>query len=308
MTPTPPLTRAALLQRGTTDAEVRRQLRSGTLERLRRNAYATPLPAGTDNDTRHRRLVTATVPELGGGTVLSHASAAVIWGLSTFPCSLTRVTVTRATAGHGKRDRLVHARQAPLAADEVVERDGVRVTSLARTVVDLARSHPYEWGVAWCDQALRLGCPLEELADAVGRARRRPGNGRARSALAFADARAESPLESLSRVAIARLGLPAPVLQFEIRTPTGDLVARSDFGWPGHRLVGEADGRAKYEPGAPGNEVEGRAVMREKRREQAVRAEGWWLVRWGMLEALHPDRLGRLLRNGFELAPKLLRP
>lgn len=308
MTPTPPQTRASLLNNGTTDAEVRRRLRSGELERLRRNAYVRPLPKGADADTRHRLLVAATVPDLGDQTVLSHASAAVLWGLSTFPCSLERVTVTRATAGHGKRDRLLHARQAPLADDEVAVRDGVRVTSLARTVVDLARSHPYEWGVAWFDQALRLACPPADLVEAVARARRRPGNGRARHALAFADARAESPLESLSRVAIARLGFPAPELQYEIRTPAGILVARGDFGWPEHRLLGEADGRGKYEPGAPGNEVEGRAVMREKRREQDVRAEGWWLVRWGMAEALHPERLEPLLRKGFELAPRLLRP
>lgn len=301
---TPPIrSRKDLLTEGLTDAEVRRLVREGALAHVHRDAYATPLPEGSDAATRHRLLIAAVVPGLGDGSVLSHVSAAAVWGLSVFPCETGRVTTTRSTPGHGKRGHLLHTRRGSLADDEVVVHDGVRVTSLARTVVDLARTHRYAWGVAWNDQALRLGCPPEALAEAVQRARRRPGNERARAALAFADARAESPLESLSRVAIAQLGYPAATLQHEIRDATGALVARSDFAWQAEGLVGEADGRLKYAQGAAGNE-DGHAVMREKRREQALRAEGWWVVRWGLKEVLRPESLRRILDGGFAAAPR----
>lgn len=74
-----------------------------------------------------------------------------------------------------------------------------------------------------------------------------PRPGRARQAIAFADARTESVGESRSRVAMHEAGLPAPDFQIEVRSGvTGAQVARSDFGWHERRTVGEFDGFVKY--------------------------------------------------------------
>ena len=83
---------------------------------------------------------------------------------------------------------------------------------------------------------------------------------------------AESVGESRSRVAIARAGLPTPVLQWEVRDGDGHLVGRADFGWPDQRTVGEFDGRGQVRPPAAARPGAGRRVYAEKLREDAIRA------------------------------------
>lgn len=81
-------------------------------------------------------------------------------------------------------------------------------------------------------------------------------------------------------MALRAAGLPAPVLQWEVRSRAGRLLGRVDFAWPGLRTVGEFDGRVKY--GAllrPGQDP-GDAVFEEKLREDAIRAEDLRVVRW----------------------------
>lgn len=89
-------------------------------------------------------------------------------------------------------------------------------------------------------------------------------------------------------------------LQFEIRGEGGLLVARTDFGWEERRLVGEFDGRIKYgrllEPG----QEPGDAVFEEKRREDAVRAEGWGVTRWVWADLAAGHRLAARVRRALE--------
>ena len=73
-------------------------------------------------------------PEL----VVSHMSAAAVHGLPIWNEQLERVHLTRNRQGQGKVRRYVHLHCTPLPDRDVVEIDGFRVTSLARTVVDLA--------------------------------------------------------------------------------------------------------------------------------------------------------------------------
>ena len=100
----------------------------------------------------------------------------------------------------------------------------------------------------------------------------------ARRVVAFADGRAESVGESRSRIAIARAGLPAPTLQLPVRLTVG--TAYADFGWPAQRVLGEFDGKVKYGRLLKPGQEPGDAVYEEKRREDAVRAQGWEVVRW----------------------------
>jgi hypothetical protein len=91
---------------------------------------------------------------------------------------------------------------------------GVPLTTVARTVIDLARCLSFEAGVAVADSALYGGKATRGELDAVlARCARWPGIQRARRAVAFADPRAESVLESLGRAAFHQAGLPPPDLQ-----------------------------------------------------------------------------------------------
>src|SRR5260370_16387186 len=67
----------------------------------------------------------------------------------------------------------------------------------------------------------------------------------ARGVVAFADHRAEAPLESIARVAFRGGGLPEPKLQYWI-DGGGYLIGRADFCWPEHMTIAEADGAVKY--------------------------------------------------------------
>jgi hypothetical protein len=215
----------------------------------------------------------------------------------------------------GRLEARLHVHTAPLHADDVVMVHGLVVTSVARTVVDVARRAPFEAAVTVADAALRsvLGdVPARRteygttatsdspdstaglrdagraaavpqalpavLDAAVRRAKGWPGVPAARQVLAFADGRSESVGESRSRVAIARAGLPSPVPQFPVRLARG--VAYSDFGWPQHRTVGEFDGKVKYGRLLRPGQDPGDAVFEEKLREDAIRARGWEVVRW----------------------------
>ena len=84
--------------------------------------------------------------------------------------------------------------------------------------------------------------------------------------------------ESRSRVAIARAGLPVPELQRPVLHAGG--TASADFGWPQHRTVGEFDGKAKYQRMLRPGQTPADAVYEEKLREDAIRAQGWEVVRW----------------------------
>ena len=147
----------------------------------------------------------------------SHRSAAVIHELDLLggPQPGT-VTVTRPLGGSGSNTARpgIRLHIAALPAAHATTRRAVPVTSVARTVVDLARTSSFRAGVVAADSALRAGqvskAELHSLITACGRW---PGIQRARRVVAFSDARSESVFESISRVAFDEQGLPPPDLQ-----------------------------------------------------------------------------------------------
>jgi hypothetical protein len=197
------------------------------------------------------------------------------------------------------RGRVLHLHATPLDAEETIELNGLQVTSLARTVVDCARTYPYEKAVAIGDAALGIGLPQEELARSLERARYRTGMPHARRVVTFIDGRAESVGESKSRIVLSGLGLPMPQPQLDIFDGNGRRVARTDFGWEGLRTVGEFDGKVKYgRLRRPGEESED-AVFREKLREDRIRDLGWEVVRWTWSDLQQPQVFADRLRRAF---------
>ena len=170
--------------------------------------------------------------------------------------------------GRGRRRRGVAVHANELDPADVVELDRLHVTSLARTAVDLASVLPLPYAVAAVDAALRARPAIESRVRELGEGTR----GRTvQRVLDLSDGRAESPGESLSRVAIGSHGLPAPQLQKWVGD-TADPIGRVDFLWPDHSVVGEFDGRGKY---ATRDDV-----WAEKLREDRLRAAGLEVVRW----------------------------
>jgi hypothetical protein len=287
--------RPELRAAGVTDRQLRLLRRGGQVDAVRRGAYA----AGLDGPLeRHRAAATAAIAQLGPGTVLSHVTAAVLHGLPLWQTALTRVHATRNRRSGARRGDTLVLHAAALDADEMVQVDGLSVTSLPRTLADLARLLPFEEALVPADSALhRHLVTRAELDVALTRSLRRPGNAAARQVLAFARPGATNPGESRSRLAIHRAGLPVPALQERIRTARGTY--ETDFWWKDVATVGEFDGRVKYgrllKPGQDAGEV----VFAEKLREDSLRAAGCEVVRWTWAELADFDTVVSRLHEAF---------
>jgi hypothetical protein len=291
--------RAEALADGMSDDELARRVRRGELVRLQRGTYASgPLPDATAE--LHATVVIATVAGLRLPGAVSHLSAAVLHGLPTWNVRFDRVHVTRRPPANGSGTRRVHLHVARLDDDEVTELNGLAVTDLARTAVDVARTLPFEQAVVIVDAALATRITTtEQLTDRLGRMGAVPGVRRAARVVSFADGRSESVGESRSRVLMKRLGLPAPDLQVKLLRTDGSAMARCDFGWREHRTVGEFDGRVKYGRLLRPGQQPGDAVFEEKVREDAIRDDGHSVARWIWRELSTPAVIGDRLRRAF---------
>ncbi len=293
--------RSDLLAAGVGDKELRLLRRAGLIATVRPGAYvAGPMVGGDAAVARHRLAVIAASSQLGAGVVFSHVSAAVMHGLPLWSTALDKVHGTRDRRSGASLSRGLHLHAAALDPDEIVVVDGVLVTSIARTLADLARFLPFEQALVPADAALHgHRVTRAELAASLDGAARRPGNPAARRVLAFARPGADSPGESRSRLAIHRAGLPDPALQHEVRAPDGRVLGRVDFWWEEFGTAGEFDGRIKYGRSLRPGQDPGAVVFEEKVREDAIRADGHGMVRWIWSEIAPFDGVARRLRAVF---------
>jgi hypothetical protein len=229
-------------------------------------------------------------------------SAAAVWGL---PRIEAWPSVVRTLVTHGRPRGSAGVRPHRGAESDAVLVHGLRVTSVARTVIDLARTSSLPTAVAAADCALRYGlCTRSQLraeADAVpGRVRGRPTAG---LVVDLADGDSMSAGESLSRVQMFRLGIPRPRLQAKHSDAAG-LIGYVDFDWDG--VVGEFDGKVKYgiAPDADPEEA-ARILWREKRREDRLRVDSR-VARWTWAIALDKDQLAQVLAaQGVRPTPRV---
>lgn len=293
-----------LIARGFSTDEIRRMVGRGEIGRVRRGAYALELPGKDPSDpydlrTPHLRLIAGTEAQLHPRAVLSHGSAAAVWGLPLFSSMVSHVHLTRDRRGGGVRRSVVFVHGSPLRDQDRALVDGLAVTSLARTAVDLARTQAYDRAVALADAACAAGADPADLAEALEQARRWYGAPQARRVLHVADPRSESVGESFSRIRLHEMGLPTPELQLEVFDAAGQLLGRSDFAWPEHNTLGEFDGRTKYGRLRRQGETEAEAVHREKLREDALRDHGWQVVRWVWDDLRRPQVIADRIRRAF---------
>ena len=219
----------------------------------------------------------------------SHTSAARAWGIELLqPGETAEVTVGRDRSRAAWPSTVLHRRDLP--ADDVVERDGLRLTTPLRTVLDLARSLPLEQAVAAADSALRQGLvTLEELLAAVRALPPALGSSRVLRVVDLVDPGSGSVLESVCRVLFALAGLSTVQTQHPVRGSDGRLIGRVDFAWPEQRLVVEADGFAFH--------ADRRRYRGDRRRTNALVLAGWRVLRFSWEDVLHdPDHVVQLVR------------
>ncbi len=198
---------------------------------------------------------------IGGRGVLVGYSAAELLGASCASANAP-AEVTVPDGCRGRPGLVVHRfRPAP---GEVADEDGIALTTAVRTAYDLGRRPDRSEAVVAIDALARGRFPLGALLELAAGHRGDRGLLALRDAVALADCRSGSPMETRIRVAIHRYGLPPPWLQF----PVGPFLL--DLAYPEIRLAIEYDGRD--------HRTAERAV-RDLRREAYVTRLGWDILR-----------------------------
>lgn len=304
------LSRRDLLASHVTERGVENLVATGALRRVRRGWYVRDHEWNELwSEGRHLLHVLAVHrDERGARPIFSHISAAALWGLPLYRVGIERahITVPEPRRGRSAPDVLRH--RGTLNEDEITEVHGIRVTSLNRTILDLARTLPFEAAVVAADAALRTIAVRGQRQDEARAARWRDEIGAlaaeshargirtARRVIAFADGRAQLPGESVSRVHLARLGFRNIDLQVPVRGPRGENY-HVDFGLEDVPAMGEFDGQFKYTDAAMrgGLSME-EVLLQEKRREDWIRGVTQRpYVRWEYAHVRTAADLGRRL-------------
>ncbi|MFC7878072.1 hypothetical protein [Isoptericola sp. NPDC057391] len=206
-----------------------RAMEDGELERLRRGAYRVREAPRDEHPSRGARrraeaVARAAHRQLAADHVFSHETAAALHSLRLWRAPVaTHVVQTYRRSGRAADDLRRHLLALPPEHREV--RDGLPVTTLARTVADCARSmHPLE-ALVLADDAVARGLDTEECRAALATTRRRNGSRRAAWVLDHADGGSDSAWETWLRYVALRSGLPRPITQAPITTARGALAA-----------------------------------------------------------------------------------
>lgn len=261
--------------------------------------------SGLDDRAAHLLRMREALPHVPDEACFSGHSAAVAHGLPLWGADLSRVQRTLLGGGHGQITERSHTKVRPLELPEVVFVDGLPVTTIARTAGDMMRTQAFGPALALADSALRLGASRADLLAAVKTGR---GCRHATEAVLRADARSESPYESISRALFLQEGLPLPDLQKEFHDGDG-LIGRVDFWWKYRRLIGEFDGAIKYDELLPEGWTRADVEQAQDIREWRLRRCGFTIVRWTKADL--DDRAGFLARMRFHLPDRVehgLRP
>jgi very-short-patch-repair endonuclease len=225
------VTRQQLLALGFTKRAIERRIERGRLHLVAHGVYA----VGWPGLTQKQRWMAATLA-CGNGAALSHRSAGALWGIGKERPGAIDVSVRRRC--ELRRPGLRVRGRPSLRADDIVVRDGIPVTDVVRTLVDLAAElspRQVERSVNEADKYDLI--EPEALRSALGACAGEPGVKVLRNLLDKRTFRlSDSELEVLFRPIAMEAGLPLPLTKqmvngFEV-----------DFFWPDLGLIIETDG------------------------------------------------------------------
>jgi very-short-patch-repair endonuclease len=293
--PDRPFLASELRSLGISRPRLDRAVREREVRRVLRGVYLRTDVA----DTIETRLQAAKLV-LPPGSVICDRFAAWLYGIDLFQFGETAVLPPIETCVlRGKnRSRLagVRGRTRDLGKDDIVEMDGVFVTTPLRTALDLGCNLWRRDATHVLDRFLRDFGTRDELARGAIRYFRRRGVVQLRELIPLADGRAESRRESWTRIEMRDAGLPEPEVQWWIEID-GVPTYRLDLAYPRHRIAIEYDGEEFHL-----RTEEQRRNDRERR--QWLRDHGWTVIvvrngdftgpgldRWlrAVAEALYPQ-------------------
>jgi hypothetical protein len=256
------------------------RVRTGRLHRLHVGVYAVGHPLVS---VRGRWM--AAVLAHGPRAVLSHRSAAALWAIR--PSAAHRIDVTVPSGTRGRRPGIRVHRTRRLDPEDRVTADGIPVTAVARTLLDIAEVVPpadLERAIE-AAEGLRL-FDLRAVDEVIARSNGRRGLGPLRRALT--DYRpiqmTRSELERRFLVLCRAVGLPPPA--------TNAIVAgfEVDVVWHHARLIVELDSRGFHDTQA--------AFERDRVRDAALLLAGYRVLRVTYRRLVHsPQTVLRELRN-----------
>ncbi|HET7589704.1 MAG TPA: type IV toxin-antitoxin system AbiEi family antitoxin domain-containing protein [Solirubrobacterales bacterium] len=265
--------RRQLLACGWSGTAIDKRIRSGRLHRVHPGVYC----VGHRLLSRQGRW-TAAVLASGPEALLSHRSAAALWGLRGHPGGAIHVTAPRKSTSTQRIRR--HFSIVP--HDERGVQEGIPATSVHRTIFDLAATEPVEAVAAMIREAEYLGrCQRLSLPDLLERHPGRRGSRRLRLALRRIGeepaGRKRSRLEERFAPFLRRYRLPLP--RFNDWILLGPKRFQVDCHWPGHRLIVELDGWEGHSSRS--------AFQEDRARDRALRVVDYSVIRltWSQLEA-----------------------
>lgn len=208
----------------------------------------------------------AAVLAAGDGAVLSYRSAAFLWGI--FRSRQYEIDVTTPFKRRPRAGLRLHHSHLP--ADEVTTRDGIPVTTVPRTLFDLA-------GIVSAGQLARAVAEAESrrlwdslsLAGLLTRHPRRPGAAVIRAVIDGDSGITRSDLEDLFVPLVRSARLPRPETNGWLLL--GGSWIEADCIWRRQRLIVELDGGATH--------ATRRAFETDRARDRALIAAGWRVIR-----------------------------
>jgi very-short-patch-repair endonuclease len=257
-------------------------LETGRLLVVRRGVYA----AGHRPTSAHARWMAALLA-VGDDAVLSHRSAAALWGMLRGDGSCVDVCVPRSL----RPSPGIHLHRTALAPDETTRHDAIPATTVARTLLDLAATldrHRLQRALEQAEM-LRL-TDQTSLQNLTTRHAHRPGTPALTQLLeagALDQAPTRSELEDRFLAFLDAHRLPRPQVNATIRV--GDTTIEADFLWPQARVIAELDGHAFH-----GHR---QAFEHDRLRDRRLQTEGWRVIRitWRQLHR-EPEALAADLR------------
>jgi very-short-patch-repair endonuclease len=269
-----------LVALGLSRQAIQRRVRAGRLHRVHQGVYA----VGHKRLTQRGRWMAAV---LAGGedAVLSHRSAAALWQIlpARNPIHVASPIKRR------NRDGIEFHTQS-LQFDEVTEHDGIRVTTVARTLVDIAATEPTQFERAFNEAEFRRLYDETGLLTILSRNPSRRGAAaiRAVTAGAFAGITREE-LEHRFLALVDKERLPRPELNTDLELASGRWI-QPDCLWRDARLIVELDSRAAHDTTS--------RFDSDRERDRVLALAGWTVVRvtWKHVTS-QPDRLAADLRE-----------
>jgi hypothetical protein len=194
-----------------------------------------------------RILVRSYVDRLPPDAVFSHRSALIVHGLPVPYIDPGEVFAESVSPRSGVRlaSMLVRRLSLDIAAQEILE--GIPVTTVLQTLLDIARDYPLAFSVAVLDSAVRSSAvTVDELRSYSKSHPVRTGTRKIVRALENVDARRESVAESICAVRFVEYSVPGFEPQIEVRDENGKHLGRTDFANEGAKVIAEFDGAGKY--------------------------------------------------------------